>query len=162
MKTVRSIQYTAPGFEPTTFGTWVSYHNRPRWLKSWNTNFTTTLKILLHYILLEKWHVAFIYHRSNLRYLWTFDEPLVGIASKLIWEPQAVWPDLAKSSKSWAGFRGFMHYLGILFDWLYQILYAIGQLFIDVNCQMLKNNQAIWSHWPQASKAAIARFIEHG
>ena len=22
-----SIQYTAPGFEPTTFGTWVSFHN---------------------------------------------------------------------------------------------------------------------------------------
>ena len=27
------------------------------------------------------------------------------------------------------------------------ILYAIGQVFIDVNGQMLKNNLAIWSHW---------------
>ena len=29
----------------------------------------------------------------------------------------------------------------------WQILYTFGQIFIDVNGQMLKNNLAIWSHW---------------
>ena len=28
-----------------------------------------------------------------------------------------------------------------------QIYYAIGQMFIALNCQALKNNLAIWSHW---------------
>ena len=31
-------------------------------------------------------------------------------------------------------------------DLLWQILYAIGQIFVDVNGQMLENNLAVWSH----------------
>ena len=37
--------------------------------------------------------------------------------------------------------------LGKILDWLWQISCAIGQVFIDINGQMLKNNLAIWSHW---------------
>ena len=36
---------------------------------------------------------------------------------------------------------------GILFNQLWQILNAMGQIFIDVNGQIFKNNLAIWSHW---------------
>ena len=36
---------------------------------------------------------------------------------------------------------------GILLNQLWQILNVIGQIFIDVNGQILKNNPAIWPHW---------------
>ena len=42
--------------------------------------------------------------------------------------------------------KGLFYYFTIL-DRLWQILYAIGQVFIDVNGQMLKKNLAIWSHY---------------
>ena len=28
------------------------------------------------------------------------------------------------------------------------MFYAFGQIFIVGNCQKMKHNQAIWSHWP--------------
>ena len=36
--------------------------------------------------------------------------------------------------------------VGKILDRLWQISNAIGQVFIDINGQMLKNNRAIWSH----------------
>ena len=39
-----------------------------------------------------------------------------------------------------------------ILDQLWQILYAIGQVFIDINRQKLKNNLAIWSHWSGVAK----------
>ena len=36
--------------------------------------------------------------------------------------------------------------VGKMLDLLWHILYAIGQIFVDVNGQMLENNLAIWSH----------------
>ena len=41
---------------------------------------------------------------------------------------------------------------GIHFNPLWHFLNAIGQIFIDVNGQKLKNNLAIWSHWIQSMK----------
>ena len=38
-----------------------------------------------------------------------------------------------------------------ILDRLWLILYAIGQVFIDVNGQMLKNNLSIWSQWTSTS-----------
>ena len=40
-----------------------------------------------------------------------------------------------------------------------KILYAIGQVFTDVNGQMLKNNLAIWSHWPQAKIYNLKEYV---
>ena len=53
------------------------------------------------------------------------------------------WPNL----KSLGQFLRVYLLLGKNLDQLWQILYAIGQVFIDVNGQILKNNLAIWSHW---------------
>ena len=39
-----------------------------------------------------------------------------------------------------------------------QIFRAIGQVFIDTNVQMLKNNQAIWSHCIQLSLSLCKRY----
>ena len=53
-----------------------------------------------------------------------------------LWQnPQSLW-------------QFFMVYLifGIIFNLVWQILYPIGQLSIDVKVQKLKNNLAIWSH----------------
>ena len=46
-------------------------------------------------------------------------------------------------------FCGVIYYLAKFLDLLLQILLAIGKIFVDVNGQMLKNNQAIWSHWQE-------------
>ena len=64
----------------------------------------------------------------------------------------AVWPDLAKFLhlgkifKVLVNFWGFIYYFGKLWTDFGKILYVIGQIFIDVNGQMLKNNLAIWWH----------------
>ena len=69
---------------------------------------------------------------------------------------QAVWPDWGKFHHFGKIFQvlGNILWVYLLFgkisDLFWQILYAIGQVFIDVNGQMLKNNLAIWSHWLQA------------
>ena len=69
---------------------------------------------------------------------------------------QAVWPDWVKFHHFGKIFKvlGNILWVYLLFgkisDLFWQILYAIGQVFIDVNGQMLKNNLAIWSHWLQA------------
>ena len=42
--------------------------------------------------------------------------------------------------------RAYFLFVKIL-DRLWQILHAIGQVFIEVNGQMLENNLAISSHW---------------
>ena len=39
-----------------------------------------------------------------------------------------------------------------------KILYVIGQVLIDANGQMLKNNIAIWSHWKQVCKKLCLNF----
>ena len=39
---------------------------------------------------------------------------------------------------------------GKILDRLWQMLHAIGQVFIDINGQMLKNNLFIRSHWWRA------------
>ena len=66
-----------------------------------------------------------------------------------IWQEIAT---LAFSFKPWALFKGFLLFFQIL-NLLLQILFATGQIFIDVNGHMLKNNLAIWSHWLQLTRA---------
>ena len=57
---------------------------------------------------------------------------------------QAGWPDLAKFRHFYKIFKVLGYFLsisflfGIILDQLWQILYAIGEVFIDVNGQMLK------------------------
>ena len=57
-----------------------------------------------------------------------------------------VWPDLAKSRHFWKNFKVFGHFkkfcigFGKLLNLLWQMFYAIGQIFIAVNCQRMKHN----------------------
>ena len=63
----------------------------------------------------------------------------------------SVWPDLAK-------FRQ----LGRILKVFLQILYTLGQFFIALNGQILKNNLAICSHWLQYCKLAVPTWLfEH-
>ena len=59
-----------------------------------------------------------------------------------IWQNFAA---LVKYSKSWAIFEGLFT-IRQNFGPTYQILYAIGQIFVGVKGPMLKTNLAIWSH----------------
>ena len=62
-----------------------------------------------------------------------------------IWQSYA---SLAESLQYWAIFFGGGYLLfGKILELLWQILYPIGQISVQVNGQMLKNNLAIWSHW---------------
>ena len=69
----------------------------------------------------------------------------------------SVWPDLAKLHhfgkifKVLGNFGGFIYCLAKILELLWQVLYAIGQMFFHLKGQMLKNNQAIWSHWSSSS-----------
>ena len=58
---------------------------------------------------------------------------------------------LAKSLKYWAILGVFIYCLAKILELLWQVLYAIGQMFFHLKGQMLKNNQAIWSHWSSSS-----------
>ena len=51
-----AIQYTVPGFEPTTFGTWVSSHNH--WTRAPSQDFNSSIALQLR-IPLESFHVIF-------------------------------------------------------------------------------------------------------
>ena len=64
----------------------------------------------------------------------------------------------AKSSKSWAIFRVYLLF-GEILDWLWQILYAIGEISIDVNGQMLKNKLTIWSQVDPHLKHAFVSIL---
>ena len=72
---------------------------------------------------------------------------LVLLFTHSSWWP--VGPDLAKFRhfgkiiKVLGNFKDFIQ----VFVILWPILYPIGQIFIYVNGQILKNSQAIWSHW---------------
>ena len=48
----------------------------------------------------------------------------------------------AQCGQIWRIFNVLANFLGFI----WQNLYAIGQIFVDENGQMLKNNLAIWSH----------------
>ena len=48
--------------------------------------------------------------------------------------------------KTWANFWGFINYFAIFLQ-LWKIFYAIGQMFVHINGQILKNNLPIWSHY---------------
>ena len=81
-----------------------------------------------------------------------------------------VWPDLAKSRHFWKNFKVFGHFkkfcigFGKLLNLLWQMFYAIGQIFIAVNCQRMKHNlvtviiipatgrQGEWSHCLSANQ----------
>ena len=64
----------------------------------------------------------------------------------------AVWPHFAKFHH----FGKILNYIsdflrahlvfGILLNLLWQILYVIGNIFLDLNGQKWANNLAIWSH----------------
>ena len=57
-----------------------------------------------------------------------------------------------KISPFWQNLKSLWHFLtvylifGIILNKLWQILYAFGQICLDVKVQKLKNNLAIWSH----------------
>ena len=63
-----------------------------------------------------------------------------------------MWPDLAKNRHFGQILKVFSYVqkrhleLGIILKLLWQKLYGIGQIFIAVRGQILKNNLAIWSH----------------
>ena len=71
-------------------------------------------------------------------------EPISGL-----W---AVWPDLAKFRHLGKNLKAFGHFLSSylvfcnIVNLLWQIFYSLGQFFIVVYGQILKNNRAIWSH----------------
>ena len=104
-------------------------------------------------------------------------ETLVLLFNLTRWKPfgkDFVWPDSLSTKvrpdqcvQIWQNFRHFGEILNVLgsFLWVYllfgnilsllwQILYAVGQIFIDVNGQGLKNNLDTWSHcsWSKAKK----------
>ena len=58
-----------------------------------------------------------------------------------------VWPDLANFCLVLGNILRVYLLFGIILDRLGQILHDIGQVFIEVNGQMLKNKLAVWSHW---------------
>ena len=76
--------------------------------------------------------------------------------SKKIWFDFEIW-FRSKSDPVWPDLANFCLVLGnilrvyllfeIILDRLGQILHDIGQVFIEVNGQMLKNKLAVWSHW---------------
>ena len=59
----------------------------------------------------------------------------------------------SESSPFWQNLQSLGQFLrvyllfGNILDRLWQILYANGQVFIDVNSQMSTNKLVIWSHW---------------
>ena len=59
----------------------------------------------------------------------------------------------SRSVSVWQNFQSLGQFLrvyllfGKILNRHWQFSYAIGQLFIGINGQMLKNNLAIWSHW---------------
>ena len=69
-----------------------------------------------------------------------------------------VWPDLTKFCYLTTTFKIFSHFervqitFGKFLSLLWQILYAIGQIFIVEIRKILKNNPAIWSHWKKQRK----------
>ena len=79
-------------------------------------------------------------------------------SGQIIVGQETVRPELAKFCRFGKIFKVLGNFLRVFFlsgkilDWLWQILYAIGQVFIDVNDRMLINNLAIWSHWPGNTK----------
>ena len=65
-----------------------------------------------------------------------------------------MWPDLEKFRHLGKILKRVWPFLEWLFsiwqNWEHTlaIFYALGQIFVVLNGQMLKNNLAIWSHWP--------------
>ena len=68
--------------------------------------------------------------------------------------PQPVWLELAnfrhfgKTLKDFGNILKFYLEYGILLNLLWQIWSAIWKIVFAVNGEILKNNLAIWSHWP--------------
>ena len=52
--------------------------------------------------------------------------------------------NIGKIFKSWAIFIGLIYYLAKKLACFGKFCIPLGQILIDVNCQMLKNNLAIW------------------
>ena len=81
-------------------------------------------------------------------------------------EKQAVWPDMAKFchyGKTWQVFSKYLtvYFLfGKMLSLLWQIWYIIGLIFIVANCQILKNNITIWSHWEKLLLMHTAYFFK--
>ena len=63
-----------------------------------------------------------------------------------------VWPDLAKFCYFGTTIKHYGHFESAHLEFaeimrlFWKICYAIGQIFIGVNTQILKNNLVIWSH----------------
>ena len=76
-----------------------------------------------------------------------------------------MWPDLAKFRhfgkifKVLGNFSRIHLLFGKILNLLWQILCAIGQVFIEVNGQMLNNNPAIWSHWRHVEMTSILNYF---
>ena len=100
--------------------------------------------------------------RCNLPRVWC---KRVSFPTKEMWRYKhrgfsSVWPDLAK-------FRHFCKILNVLvyllfgkiLDLLWETLYPIGQIFVDVNGQMLKNNLVIWSHWFASDSQPVVKIF---
>ena len=74
-------------------------------------------------------------------------------------------PDLAKFRnigkifRSWAIFIGLIYYLATNLACFGKFCILLGQILIDVNCQMLKNNLAIWLHWRRTCFATGQTFF---
>ena len=75
----------------------------------------------------------------------------VGLQCDQIWRNFST---LAKFAKSLGKFNCVYLLFGEILGRLWQILYAIWKIFIDVNGQMSKNYLAIWSHCQPASLLA--------
>ena len=78
----------------------------------------------------------------------------VGLQCDQIWRNFST---LAKFAKSLGNFNCVYLLFGEILGRLWQILYAIWKIFIDVNGQMSKNYLAIWSHCQPAGLLAGGR-----
>ena len=77
-----------------------------------------------------------------------------------------MWPDLAIACRFGRNLESFRQCFKSPFstfhtlNLLWQILFAIGKIFVNVNDQTLKNNLAIWSHCLES--VLRERYCDHG